>query len=402
MIGRGYHVRKVRPDRQSVNCGPAEAKEQRTSISDIPEEVLICILEIYLQLNPVNRTSTLCRLRLICRWWEQVIRGAPSFWTNISSFDGTKWTKLASNYSRPLLLKVDIAGLSKNAAIVAIDRELPRAESLSVILPLRSNVQQSPGTFPNLHQAAPDTLKSLSLSASTWYSQHTWLIFGGRWTHLRSLKIAEVNLDWDHCQLSRLERLEITGTEDSHPTLAQLLHVLACCPDLQEVRLVNVGLEVGSNLPSDIITLQKLTTLILRCDTRPVIQILLKTRLPKCRHFELQNEIRSITEPSYPSSLLDALMPIVDTRRVRPSPNNNALYFPEELELVIQCQLESPTLMTGLQFKLHLRDIDTGEELEAFKESDLWRMLEYGGLVIKQSSLGYGAGVARDWALFNA
>ncbi|KAG8891811.1 hypothetical protein FRC01_014505, partial [Tulasnella sp. 417] len=381
---------------------PAGAKEQRTSISDIPEEVLIDILEIFLQLDPLNRTSILCRLRLICRWWEQVIRRTPSFWTNISSFDGAKWTKLASNYSRPLLLKVDIAGLSKSTAIVAIDRQLPRAESLSVILPLRSNVQESPGTFPNLHKAAPHTLKSLSLSTTTGLSEHTWMIFGGRWTHLRSLQIVQVNFDWDYCQLSRLERLEITGTEYSHPTLAQLLHVLACCPDLQEVRLVNVGLEVGSNLPSDIITLQKLTTLILRCSTRPVIQILLKTRLPKCQHFELQNEIRSITEPSYPSSLLDALMPIVDTRRVQPSPHNTVLYFPDQLELVIQCQLESPTSMTGLQFKLHLRDIDTGEKLDAFKESDLWRMLEYGGLVIKQSDLGYGAGVARDWVLYNA
>ncbi|KAG8907117.1 hypothetical protein FRC01_007816, partial [Tulasnella sp. 417] len=378
----------------NLTCEPAGAKEQRTSISDIPEEVLIYILEISLQLDQLNRTYTLCRLRLICRWWEQVIRRTPSLWTNISSFDGAKWTKLASNYSRPLLLTVDIAGLSKNAAIVAIDRQLPRAESLSMALPLRSNVQQSPRTFPNLHKAAPDTLKSLSLSGSGGYSQYTWMIFGGRWTHLRSLQIVQVNFDWDYCQLSRLERFEITGTQYSHPTLAQLLRVLECCPDLQEVRLVNVGLEVGSNLSSDIITLQKLTTFILRCDTRAAIHILLKTRLPKCQHFELQNEIRSITEPSYPSSLLDALMPIVDTRYVQPSPNNAALYFPNQGELVIQCQLESPTSMTGLQFKLHLGDIKTEGTIREFEESGLWRMLEYGGLIIKQLDLGHRTSVA--------
>lgn len=368
--------------RQNPN-GSAGVKGQGTTIGDIPEEVLVYIFDISLRLNLLNRTSTLCRLRLICRWWEQVIQRTPSLWSKISSLDGPKWTQLASERSEPLLLTADITGISKHAAIVAVDRELQRAESLSVILPFRHYAQQSPGTFPNLHQSAPQTLRSLSLSTTGFNSQYTWVIFGGQWTHLQSLQIVQVNLDWDFCRLSRLERLEITGTDFSHPTLPQLFHVLGSCPDLRYARLLRVGLDVGANPPSGVITLRKLTTLILSCPTESTTQLLLKAQIPNCRHFEFREDIRSSRRPPSPWGMLDALMLIVDTRSVQPGPTNTALYFPNQQELVIQCQLESPSSVTGLQFNLHLKRTSTGKDLKVFKESDLWRVLEYGGLVIR-------------------
>lgn len=287
--------------------------------------------------------------------------------------------------------------MSGHAAIIAVDRELPRTESLSVMLPFRRNVQQSSGTSLNLHQSAPQTLKNLSLSATGLTVQQTWAIFGGQWSHLRGLQITQVNLDWGGCQLSRLERLEITRTTSTFPSLAQLLHVLGCCPDLQYARLLNVGLEHGTDPPSGVITLPKLTTLILSCPTRSVTQLLLKARLPSCQQFEFQEDILWTTEPAYPSNVLDALMSIVDERSVKTDPKNTILYFPIQKQLVIQCHLESPASVTGLQFNLHLKNIGLGKELDAFKESGLWRVLEYGGLIIKEFDLKYGARVARHW-----
>lgn len=284
--------------------------------------------------------------------------------------------------------------MSEHAAIVAVDHELPRAESLSMMLPFRRNVQQS---SRNLHHSASQTLKKLSLSATGGSVQQTWGIFRGQWSHLRGLQIMQVNLDWDDYQLSRLERLEITKTSSSHPTLSQLLHVFGCCPDLHYAQLLNVGLAFGTDLPSSAITLPKLTTLILSCPTRSATQLLLKTRIPNCQHFGFQEDIVLPTEPAYPSNMLDALMSIVDTRSVQTDPSNTIIYFPIQRELALQCHLESPTSVTGLQLNLHLKNIGLEKELNAFKESSLWRMLEYGGLIIKEFDLKYGARVARHW-----
>ncbi|KAG9047803.1 hypothetical protein FS837_001459 [Tulasnella sp. UAMH 9824] len=193
----------------------------------------------------------------------------------------------------------------------------------------------------------------------------------------------QVDLDWDDCQLTWLERLEITRTTPSHPTLAQLLHVFRCCPDLQYARLLDVGLAFETDLPSDVITLPKLTTLIVSCPTESLTQLLLKARLPNCQHFEFQEDTVWTTDPADPSTLLDAVMSIVDARSVQTDPSNTIVYFPVQRELVIQCHLESPTPVTGLQFNLHLKNIGLEKEFNAFKESGLWRVLEYGGLEVR-------------------
>lgn len=220
---------------------------------------------------------------------------------------------------------------------------------------------------------------------------HDPVIFDGQWTHIRSLQIAQVNLDWDACKLSRLERLVIRGKGkgSSRPDLAQLLHVFGCCQDLEYVQLWEVGLKVGPCLPTKVITLPKLTTFIVTCNMRPFIELLLAVRLPNCQFFEFREEV-SIGGPMSKdlSRLLDALMPIVETRSVQPkTPSNSAFYFPRHRDLIIQCHLDSLVSASGIQFNLHIQGTWGDNEFEMFQKSDFWRVFEDGGLVIDESTL---------------
>lgn len=303
---------------------------------------------------------------------------------------GLKWIELTVKRSQAYPLTIDVMGISGRGAISVVDRELHRTESLSVVLPFRPYVYEYPDAFTNLQNPAPPGLRSLTVGAMITFAEFDghWLVFNGQWSQVRSLRVEKLTPEWRDCELGRLERLEIEGRGYRKPDLAEILQVLGRCPDLLFVRLGRAGFHVqGKHLPDDVITLPRLTTFILNDSPVSSSALLRRVQMPKCQYFKFVHE--GWEEDGGLAGLLDALMPTVETCSVQAgNSSNTALFFSNQKTLIIQCELESPSLVTALQFHLHLQRSITRSQLLLFQESSFWKFFEECGMIIREGESG--------------
>ncbi|KAG8986111.1 hypothetical protein FRB90_004210, partial [Tulasnella sp. 427] len=362
-------------------------KVQRTSIGGIPEEILVIIFELSLPKTPLYRPSAICRLRQTCRWWAKIIFQTPSFWSSISSVQGVEWIRLAVQRSATCLFDADINGISKSSAIRAIAQQLPRTTSLSIALPLRNDVRNPPNQFTDLHQPAPQALQELTISmVGSDNITQSWLPFNGTWTELRSLTIRGANLDWEACQLSRLERLSIGG-EFYNLSLSVLLQIFRTCQDLQDCRISNWEGEVGSDSrdPTEVVTLPKLTTLVVHSSLSLYIDLLRKINSPNCQYFKFREVFQSAGQAWAVDTLLDVLTAKVKRHGVRHG-KTTALYLPTTQLIILRFQLASlAPAGQAVQMNIHVT-LRRKAGLTAFKRSRFWSILEGDGAIITKAS----------------
>ncbi|KAG8985425.1 hypothetical protein FRB90_004711 [Tulasnella sp. 427] len=362
---------------------------RKATIDDIPEEVLIQIFELSLPNRPLSRPSALCQLRLTCQWWEQIIQESPRLWSTFCSGNGLKWMLLALDRAKKHTLTIELTGVSKRTAIYLLNRELRRIETLSVILPFRPYIHNASESFNNLHQPAPPSLRDLSISTiqpSTTVSD--WVIFGGRWAHLRNLQVSRVHLKWSTCEFKHLERLDIQKTISLGPTLAQLLDTLNQCQDLQYLRLWRVGLKVEPSLTGKPVTLPKLTTFVIKCNQTSLVELFRRLRLPGCRHFEVRED-----NPSHwflgsrsLALFLGSLASVIGERTAESdTAANTTLYSSMEQLLVLRYKLKPSSSAPPLSLNLRIQSVRQ-HELEEYQRLDPWGVLGGGGVIIRKGT----------------
>ncbi|KAG8904394.1 hypothetical protein FRC01_008741, partial [Tulasnella sp. 417] len=264
----------------------------RMSITLLPEEIFLEIVEILVLPYNDQRAPRLNTLRLVCRRWDETIQQTPSLWTYI-------WNGTNNTYVEQALLRSGTLGLKVRVshwkAVKNGDEErfwwalLPhvsRWEQAELSGKIRDNIVQALA-----HTPAP-RLRSLTLTSREPHTPDG--LFPWPVPNLESLRIRNFDFHWDPQQFppARLKHLYINLNRDAignafeHDTqLVQIFDCLRGCQELVSLHLTGIPFvwEIPEGKLAEI-SLPNLEVISIGACPRHIECKLLETiHIPKCK-----------------------------------------------------------------------------------------------------------------------
>ncbi|KAG8904407.1 hypothetical protein FRC01_008739, partial [Tulasnella sp. 417] len=264
----------------------------RMSITLLPEEIFLQIVEILVLPYNDQRAPRLNTLRLVCRRWDETIQQTPSLWTYI--WNGTKNT-----YVEQALLRSGTLGLKVRVSHWKAVKNQDEEGFWSALLPhvsrwehaelsgkIEDNVLQALA-----HRPAP-RLRSLALSSREPHAPDGF--FPWPVPNLESLRIRNFGFPWDPQQFPpaglkhlyiNLNRHAISRAFRHELKLVQMFDCLRGCQELLSLHLTGIAFlwEIPEEKLTEI-SLPKLEVISIGACPRPIECKLLETiHIPKCK-----------------------------------------------------------------------------------------------------------------------
>ncbi|KAG8932004.1 hypothetical protein FRC00_000435 [Tulasnella sp. 408] len=222
-----------------TGCEPGSTcVSHRATINRLPQELIVIIFRICL--NSVNRVEVRTRLTLVCRIWNAIIEGTPSFWTLIQAADGIQNARNAITKTGEL--PIDLTLHLEDPVLVdqflaVVSEKVSQWRSVEFTF---DGVLA--GFFSGLQASACHSLEKLRL---TWYDSSyrtaPLALFGGGPAPdgLKDVYLYGVPADLARMQLSKLSSLDLIDVP--YVEMDDILLILRNSPTLTTLHLRGCG-----------------------------------------------------------------------------------------------------------------------------------------------------------------
>lgn len=276
------------------------------SVQSLPEELLIKVFALYLDVEDNHKTRGRTLLALVCAWWRDVVYGNPGFWTEIHSLNTKAQNSLAlsKSASSPLQIRFDMTTLSTSrwrrmqTSFAEACEHMERWQAVTITVGRQDGISQY------LNAPAP-ALEYLDLSTDTIGLLGSTLLvnpFQGQAARLTFVKLIHAALPWT--MLSGLEHLELRGLYNHYPTIAEITFMLIASPKLHTLMLIGPGTEPDPSYRPPTIPLGHLRKIRLSgVDPRVICYLFQYIQSPPCRSLNLTIDLNATNSISFFASL---------------------------------------------------------------------------------------------------
>ncbi|KAG8767558.1 hypothetical protein FRC12_006174 [Ceratobasidium sp. 428] len=265
-------------------------------LNKLPGELIVHILSIldtdcvtsprpgtYVSPFPVTAVS------MASKQLRSITTSAPSLWTHVDFFIGGVNEAACMSHARSCLQYSGQQSLHVHAFDGSSTKNNSSDEMIALLTPHRHRIiSVSLNLIPHLAKEILLRLFSDTTSSHTrelFWNDPLWVlynwgdagadfrdgVFGGRLDgFLEALKVIEIRgpyLPLQHFAFHGLTILKLRAPEPvrSPPTLAQFAGVLAACPELRVLRLIDIRFDTHSSVPIQAVFMPKLESLDLQC-----------------------------------------------------------------------------------------------------------------------------------------
>lgn len=299
-------------DPRSGECRPPQR-----SIIDVPPELLIVIFQLYLPkvdfisigLQGTCRSylKGLSALRLVARSWRDLLDLTASFWVVISSTVPWHVNHKSITRSGDALIMIHFGRFSStDLSEEGGYRSLARFLQLLALTRHRWRMIWVDDYSPkaaSAHLAVPASLiETVHLHG---YGGPVHLL-GGKTHNIRHLDLYGVEIHWEQCTLRGLKTLRLWGSVGERITTDLILGLLANSPDLEDLRIKEVGIQLSATPSIPRVVLPHLHSLELRSLRTEILDLFLRhIEAPHCQEIRLlvEYELRSDTSIIFGESL---------------------------------------------------------------------------------------------------
>ncbi|KAG8953624.1 hypothetical protein FRC04_001828 [Tulasnella sp. 424] len=286
------------------------------SISSLPEEIFIQIVEILVQPYDEQRSARLDTLRLVCRPWNKLIQRTSSLWTYI-------WNGTSNTYVEQALLRSGTLGLKVRASHWSKLKNQNRERFWSAVLPHidrweHAELELRLWEIIPLARAGTAAPRLRSLVLGHGKRQAIDGLFPWPLPNLESLEIRDGGFRWTPQQFpsARLKYLYIAG-KNGGPNLPDFVDIVRRCQELVSLHLTMPfqGSRVVKNLAS--ISLPNLEIIALGFYPKMAdkCKLLEALHVPKCRLITFQFDSWSANTPQF--EVFESLAGRIGTAKVQ-------------------------------------------------------------------------------------
>ncbi|KAG8905659.1 hypothetical protein FRC01_008274 [Tulasnella sp. 417] len=272
-------------DRQ-VSSRSSARVSQRSTINQLPQELIVIIFRLCL--DSKEPVKVLKRLALVCPLWKAIVKGTPSFWTNIKAADGIKHARNAIKKTGEL--PIDLT-LETSDSISVAWFLAAFSEKVSHWRSVKLSFEALPTSFGGLQTSACHSLEKLNLTWDGWEpglstSRLTLFDGGPAPTGLKDLFLWGTPVELTPMGLSKLSSLVLVDVP--YIAMDDILFILLNSPTLITLDLRGLG-DLG--FPEHIVGLPVLLESLFACTFHLPIRLirflLSAIHAPSLRRLEL-------------------------------------------------------------------------------------------------------------------